>query len=158
RVSGQVTLSRDGQAVAAVTGPGRGQVLVFDPANPGPLRLLKDPFLVGPSFSPDGKWLVTGNHQGSEIKIWDARTGKLVQSLPAGRSGSAAFSPGGRWLATGTAEEHRVWEVGSWRLQYAIRRENPGRLAGRLAFSSDGSVLALSHAPHAVRLVAPASG
>lgn len=66
------------------------------------------------SFSPDGRWIVTGSWDNS-AKIWDVQTGQSVVKLDGGHTAfinTAVFSPDGRFVLTasddGTA---KVWEV-----------------------------------------------
>jgi serine/threonine protein kinase/WD40 repeat protein len=107
--------------------------------------------------SPDGSLAATGSHgltQGGGAKVWDARTGQHVKSLPVGAQCSVHFSPDGQWLLT-TGGGFRLWAVGSW-------QEGPA-LGGPLqdghgVFSPDGRLLALSDVPGIVRLVVTATG
>jgi WD40 repeat protein/tetratricopeptide (TPR) repeat protein len=109
------------------------------------------------SVSPDGRWVATGrfsNSKDSPVKVWDAHTGKHVRDLLATPAGSAVqFSPDGKWLVAWENGEARIWSVGTW-------QEGPvlGAAAGRVAFSPDGTLVALGDVPGVVRLVLPASG
>jgi WD40 repeat protein/tetratricopeptide (TPR) repeat protein len=156
------TLRADGRAVALSSD--QGQVLLFDPEDPGRKVLVEGPKLRGAALSGDGRWLATGKWQGRGARVWEARTGRPGPALdcgpegPGGGQARVAFSPDGRWLVTGTVAEYRVWKVGSWQKQYALRREQAGRAAGWMAFSPDGKMLALLHSMSEVRLVDPATG
>ena len=78
-------------------------------------------------------------------------TGQAVKRLPhVGTFHSVAFSPDGRWLVTSTIEEYRFWAVGTWERRQVIRRD--WGLAGPVAFSRDGRMLALAHSRYTVRL------
>jgi serine/threonine protein kinase/WD40 repeat protein/Tfp pilus assembly protein PilF len=155
------TLSANGRTVAH--SPQRGQVLLFDPENSGRKLVLESPSLCFPAFSPDGRWLATGNWQGRGVKVWDARTGKPARDLDLGSSeeGTAwpAFSPDSKWLVTGTFAEYRFWEVGSWQeKKEPLPRGNAAKGLGWIVFSPDGKMLAVRHSMNEVRLVDPTTG
>jgi serine/threonine protein kinase/WD40 repeat protein len=102
------------------------------------------------AVSPDGQWAVTGSHWYTKVKIWAARTGKLVKELPIETGSSVGFSPDGKWLAT-TGGGLSLWEVGSW---------NPGKQigGGAFAFAPDSQLLAVETGHGVIRLVSPDSG
>jgi eukaryotic-like serine/threonine-protein kinase len=156
----EFTLSADGRTVAH--SPQRGQALLFDLENPRRKLLLESPALRFPAFSPDGRWLATGNWQGRGAKVWDAQTGKSAHDFDLGgpevRASWPAFSPDGKWLVTGTFAEYRFWEVGSWHKKHGLPRENAGQLPGWIVFSPDSKMLAVLHSMSEVRLLDPATG
>jgi WD40 repeat protein/tetratricopeptide (TPR) repeat protein len=153
-------LSADGGTVAYSPNP--GQLLLYDLANPRRKRLIESPHLRRLAFSPDGRWLATGNWHGRCVKVWDTRTGKLEADPDLGRSpnGSAwpTFSPDGKWLLTGTSAEYRIWEVGSWQRNLIVPRDKAARDHGWSAFAPDSKLLALSHLASELRLVDPVTG
>jgi tetratricopeptide (TPR) repeat protein len=152
-------LSADGRTVAR--SPRRGQIVLFDRDNPRPLLVIDSPYLRQASFSPDGRWLATGNWQGRGVKVWDARTGELEKDLDLGETAGTAwpaFSPDGKWLVTGTFQEYRFWEVGSWQKKHGLARGDAGRSIGWIVFSPDGKMMAVLHGMTEVRLVDPATG
>jgi serine/threonine protein kinase/WD40 repeat protein/Tfp pilus assembly protein PilF len=153
-------LRADGRIIAL--SPHCCQVLLFDLENPRRKLLIESPYLRAAAWSPDGRWLATGNWQGRGVKVWDARTGERIHDFDLGQleEGTAwpAFSPDGKWLVTGTFKEYRFWEVGSWQKKHGLPRENCGKAIGHLAFSPDGTMLAVLHSTTEVWLVDPATG
>jgi WD40 repeat protein len=108
--------------------------------------------------SPDGRWIVTGAWQGTGVNVWEARTGRLVKALPVKGSADVRFSPDGKWLAAATGAVSHVWRVGSWQPVLVVRREDPEPLPGSMAFTPDGSMVALAQSRRVVRLIAVATG
>jgi WD40 repeat protein len=153
-------LSADGRTVAHSPDP--GHVLLFDLDDPRRKLHIESAALRHAAFSPDGRWLATGNWQGRGAKVWDAQTGKLARDLDIGEPGGPAawpaFSPDGKWLVIGTFAEYRFWEVGSWQKKHTLPRENAGKSRGWIVFSPNGMMLAVLHNMSEVRLVDPASG
>jgi WD40 repeat protein len=110
------------------------------------------------AVSPNGMWVATASwnlHQGGQgVKVWEARSGRLVVELAVTGLGRVGFSPDGKWLVT-NGSAFRIWEVGTW-------REGPtlGGLSVNdgFTFTADGQLLALADSPGVVRLLVPATG
>jgi serine/threonine protein kinase/WD40 repeat protein len=139
-----IACSGDGRVIASAQSRG-GMVLHADrPDRPIGLSPHHDTRYV--AVSPDGRWVTTGSHSQATVKVWDARSGRLVKEL-ALSYWLAVFSPDSKWLGT----DCRLWEVGSWRGGPKIE----GTVA---AFSPDGRILATETGSGSVRLVDPATG
>jgi eukaryotic-like serine/threonine-protein kinase len=141
--------SSDGRVITSPQGTG---ALVLDKDHPDrPIPLTPHADVRYTAVSPDGQWAATGSHFHTKVKIWAARTGKLVAELPEETRALVRFSPDGRWLATYVARGLSLWEVGSWK---------PGKQigGGPFAFSPDSQLVAVETGHGAVRLVSPDSG
>ena len=68
--------------------------------------------------------------QGTGVKIWDARTGKLERSLAVDDSADVGFSPDGRYLVTSSGREFCFWDVGTWNKALSYPRTNAGAMPG----------------------------
>jgi WD40 repeat protein len=111
----------------------------------------------GVAFSPDGKQLATGGY-GTEVKLWDAASGRLVRSFDVGpvKGGlTPVFSPDGTLLAVGHRNaETRVFEVVTGKLLRTL----PRKMSQELEFSPDGRTLAVGYVDGTVALWDPVSG
>ena len=87
------------------------------------------------AMSPDGKWVVTGFYfgEGGGVKVWDATTGKLVESLSPDSS-QVVFSPDGRWLGLAAMNGFSFRSVGDWKQKAGLNRNETAVTHGALAF------------------------
>lgn len=93
------------------------------------------------AFSPDGRTLAVGSHEGS-IGLWDVATGALRVTLSGHRKWvfRLAFSPDGKMLASGSGDRTaRLWDTETGRLLATL---NGHKDAPFVSFSSDGARLA----------------
>jgi WD40 repeat protein len=143
--------SGDGRVLASPQGWG---ALVLHRDRPGkPVRLEPHDDVRYVAVSPDGRWIATGSFGAStQLKVWDADSGRLIRGLPAGGSCVPSFSPDGRWLAA-TGRGCRLWAVPSW--QPGLELPDQGYSA---AFSPDSKLLVVDTGHGAIRLVDPATG
>jgi len=114
-------------------------------------------------YSPNGHWVVTAGASGSRVKIWDARTGKVLYTIKAGGPSydatveTANFSPDGLRVVTADDTGVRVW----WWFGQALGQPlvNPATEGFTDArFSSDGSMVVASSADGLARVWDPATG
>ncbi len=98
----------------------------------------------------EGRWVATGSHWGSNVKVWDASTGSLVATLPAESVSPVEFSPDGRWLYT-TGYGPGWWRTGTW-------EPGPHVDGPILGFSPDSRLLVAQGVPDSLLLIEVGTG
>ena len=101
---GSVALSPDGRLAATATDGGRLNVVALGTAHKLSWRA-HDEGIWTLAFDPFGRYLATGGMD-HRVKIWEPRTGTLVQTLKAqdGAVHKIAFAPNGLYIATAGAD------------------------------------------------------
>jgi WD domain, G-beta repeat len=104
------------------------------------------------AFSPDGKRLAAGSHDGT-VKLWDASTGEELRTLK-GHSDSVrsvAFSPDGKRLATGSHDgTAKLWDTSTGEELRTLKGHSSD--IWPVAFSPDGKRLATGSNDGTVKL------
>jgi WD40 repeat protein len=154
--TGPAALCDDGRLLAVATND--RQALVFNLERlEAPVLLAGHPGLRFLALSPEGDCVATGTWHGAGVRIWDARSGKLVRELPASASATALFSPDGKLLVTSTGADCCLWDRETWQLRHRIRRDRAGDVPACLAFTRQGELLALTISPQVIQLIDPAT-
>ncbi|MCK4451842.1 MAG: PD40 domain-containing protein, partial [Anaerolineae bacterium] len=140
-----VAFSPDGQTIA--TGASDGIVRLWRVSDGTLLHALDGHArpVSGIAFSQDGTRLISGSRDRS-VNIWRVSDGALLSRL-AERSSeilSLAVSPDDRLLALGGLGAAWVWEVNTELFTFVDSQEYPGNYVNSVAFSPDGTVLALA--------------
>ena len=68
------------------------------------------------SFSPDGKYVVSGSSDNSAVKIWLTESGEVVRTLNGHTSAvmSVSFSPDGKYVVSGSCDNSvKIWSTES---------------------------------------------
>jgi WD40 repeat protein len=121
-----------------------------------------------PSISTCARWAFTGAWKGeSRARVRDLETGETVLEIQAEHV-VGAFSPtppdapdAPPLLVVGTGGWFAAYQPaadGGWRQVWRLERDNTDAVAGVLAFSGDGSLLALGRSRFALDLVEPRTG
>jgi tetratricopeptide (TPR) repeat protein len=109
------------------------------------------------AVSGDGQWAASFGWHSHSVKVWNSRTGEMVKEFELGATAIARFTPDAKHLIIGRTSDFSFYEVGSWRLARTLTREfcpHPGPVA----FSPDGSVMALELSSAVISLVDVATG
>jgi eukaryotic-like serine/threonine-protein kinase len=104
-------------------------------------------------YSPDGKRLASSNGRSGEVRIRDATSGKLLQTLRGHKDAVSclAFSADGKRLATGGADTAvKTWDLADGR-ELTAYHGHTGAITG-ISFSPDGKNLATADAKRSIRV------
>lgn len=91
------------------------EVQLWDVARGRELRVIEGHFL-SLAFSPDGRFLLTGGHDGPVACLWDATSGNEVRRFEGHTNNieSVAFSPDGHSVLSGSVDgTARLWNAES---------------------------------------------
>ncbi len=162
-----LTFSPDGKRLALVDAD--KNVRVWDAATGSELLALsghEGPLAVV-AFTPDGKTLVSGGGDASpmiraspegnaksELKLWDAQTGKSLGKLKAHETPitGLAFTPDGQTLVTGSRDGTlKIWDWGQRQTRQEVTAKVRSEIS-RLAIAPDGRTLAVGGLNGSVQL------
>lgn len=106
------------------------------------------------AFSPDGKYLSTGEREsaGAKASLWEIPSGKLIRTFEGHVYwvSQLAFSPDGLFLATGSANEMTLWNVSTGEKIGTVKAASEGLTC--IAFSPDGTCIATTSTDNTAKL------
>lgn len=116
---------------------------VFDTITGVLLGSVTGEIITSVAYSPDGKLLATGTHEG-KLQLWNASTFQLAKDLPTEpkQVNGIAFSPDGKSLATVSGDR----KLHIWSVEKATSTTLEGDATSNLSFSPDGTLLLGSNA------------
>jgi RNA polymerase sigma factor (sigma-70 family) len=119
-------------------------VRILDATTGKEQRLIRPPQEEIHSFalSPDGRTLVTVNHQGAVLRVWNVSSGMEWRQLAIDKAGTfaLAFSPDGKTFAAATGQTTiQLWDVATWK--ETRRLQGHSGLITSLGFLPDGKTL-----------------
>jgi serine/threonine protein kinase/WD40 repeat protein len=106
------------------------------------------------ALSRDGCWLATSGWHSDLVRLWNAKTGKMVHEwtrIPLNGEAKVFFTPDSRVLIISGGDEFSFWDVESLQQIRRVRRD-VHQFPGDVAFSPDGKLMALEMAPGIVHL------
>jgi hypothetical protein len=103
--------------------------------------------MTGLSLSPDGRWAASTTLPATDVRLWDAQTGKSIGLLGMPGATLQKFTPDGRWLVVRSPTEFRLWAAGTWTRGPVWPVPAGSRALARISFSPDGRILALPQTP-----------
>ena len=111
------------------------------------------------AFSPDRKLLAVATGV-STLQLWETATSQpLNKGIQAdGSINAVRISPDGKLLAAATEKETGLWETQNWQCCCRVQHRNEGVVAAGIAFSPDGSLLAIGCNTGIVRILKTATG
>jgi WD40 repeat protein len=92
------------------------------------------------AFSPDGRQVVSGAADNEPVRLWDAVTGAVLQTLKGHSKSvySVAFSPDGRQVISGSSDNTvRLWDTATGAALQTLEGHSD---ANSVAFSLDGNI------------------
>jgi WD40 repeat protein len=151
-------LDPNGDVFAVAIGSGKTTAASLVSARTGRVVAhLPEPGIRSFAFSPDGKLLASGSRDHT-ARIWDARTGKLLQILQhQGYVNAEQFSRNGRSLVTASQDGAAyLWDVASGGRELLLVGANGSVSAA--AFSPDGNRIATASADKIARIYLGSNG
>jgi len=109
------------------------------------------------TISPDSRLIVTTTHNGIGAALWNSN-GRLERMLLTNENSIAAFSTDGGTLVTTSSRDYCLWDTATWQVRRRVPVDLGSAVAGMIAFSPDGRLLAVAANRREIKLLHPQSG
>jgi len=147
----------DGDRIVTAAGDGSVQVWDAKTGQPaGPPVHIAIPRLFKVAFARDGHTLAAGDIDNGVVRLWNVVTGQPIgQPMtidPAQALAGLALSPDGHRLVAGYRGGWRLWNTDTTRLETVITNPGSAYSIAAVAFSRDGTAVAVGRGDGAVEL------
>ncbi|HKX62506.1 MAG TPA: WD40 repeat domain-containing serine/threonine protein kinase, partial [Verrucomicrobiae bacterium] len=151
----RVSISQDGTRLAFA---GQRGSFVLDWDHPAsPITLARGRPQSHVAISPDSRWIVTTTHNGMGAALWNIE-GQFNRLLLTNENSIAAFSTDGRTLVTTSSRDYCLWDTSTWQVRRRVPLDLGSAVAGVIAFSPDGRLLAVAANRREIKLLHPQTG
>jgi WD40 repeat protein len=148
-----IRISQSSQsALAAITSEQAGESVVLNTES----GVVVGPTMPHPqtsyvALSEDGHWAASAGWHSETVRLWDARSSKMIKEWPLGRPMNVFFSPDSRELIICRGDEFIFFDLAAQEVRRRVRPEI-GLYPGHVAFSPDGKLMALEMAPGIIHI------
>ncbi|HYV34181.1 MAG TPA: hypothetical protein VE988_00670, partial [Gemmataceae bacterium] len=150
-VPNRAACTPDGKTLAVVSemaGAGLVVDLATQTVHGGPLAHARACFV---AFSLDGQLVASSGWHSDRVRLWNAKSGKMIHEWVLGTMSRVSFTPDNRFLIISRGDAYTFWDVQT--LQPIRRLEMDVALyPGRVAFTFDGKLMAMEMAPGVIHL------
>ena len=108
------------------------------------------------ALSQDSQWVATSGWHSGRVRLWSARTGEVVQKWDLGIGSKVFFTPDSRELIIARSEEFIFHDTQTLDVTRRLPRA-PGLYPGHVAFTADGTLMAMELTPGIIELKAVAT-
>ena len=108
-------------------------------------------------LSPDGRWMASSGWHSDRVRLWNATTGYMVHEWVLGPMTGIYFTPDSSALIICRGDAFTFWDVETLQPIRRLARDVP-IYPGHVAFSPDGTLMALEMVPAVIHLKEIATG
>ena len=156
-VSHRASPSRDGQQLAIVSETSGAGLLLDLATESVSSQRFEHAGASQIALSRDGRWIASCGWHSDRVRLWNAKTAIMVHEWVLGKETSVYFTPDSRALIICRGDAFTFWDVETLQPIRRLARE-VALYPGHVAFSSDGTLMALEMAPAVIHLREVATG